>query len=700
VPIAPWLLPVLWQEHDWRAALQRLASQPTNPGAAVDLARATEYIDPDRRRAIAVYEQAQAEGLPRARELATEIGWWSARARLTLAARTAQPDPGLALDEAVAWWDAGHPDLCALALAGARGDKHAEQAAELGALVASRDVIDLGTEAVARAVMAEDATEAADAYVMAARFAQAAVRSEDVTRWLEAALVADPGHAVAASLLLGIARTTRDPERLQRWLNLRLDGADGAGWIDGMRTCAFALIDSQHHRGFGLRLLRQTLERAYEAQLTEIPGHLAMWIALAAHGAADRTRRDLLPFVLTALQSSHATIDRVWLAALAAEISLRDANNPVVAGAYAEIVAEHAPEHPLVRELVVTVASDPPMHAPASPIPAAAIAAAAKLEGDFIPERLDHAYAEAARVAQQVPPPKPPPRPPPAPRPPPRPRTIGPPSPLTAPAKPRGAATSKAEPTLAAVPSPIPPAKSGPTLTAVPSPIPPAKSRPTLTAVPAPIPAAKSGPTLFAVPSPIAPAKSGPVLVIPARTKPASVAPASLAKSLPLAKPSSIIPPTIVNPAGMIPAIAKPAAVTIAIPRFANLPPVARAAPVLTALRIPDRPELPPRPAEPPNATVRARRISIPIDLCLIKRDGTRITGHSRDLSTSGLFVLTEASLAVGDDLDVELMLPGGEAFTEDEFTVKARVARTCEDGYGIELVDPDASLLAALEAL
>jgi len=156
----------------------------------------------------------------------------------------------------------------------------------------------------------------------------------------------------------------------------------------------------------------------------------------------------------------------------------------------------------------------------------------------------------------------------------------------------------------------------------------------------------------------------------------------------------------IVNPASIIPAFAKPATTTVPIPRFANLPPVARATPVLTALRIPDRPELPPRPTDPPNATARARRISIPIDLCVIKGDGTRITGHSRDLSTTGLFVLTSATLAVGDDVDLELMLPGAEAFTEEEHKVKARVARESDDGYGIELVGADASLLAALAAL
>lgn len=62
--------------------------------------------------------------------------------------------------------------------------------------------------------------------------------------------------------------------------------------------------------------------------------------------------------------------------------------------------------------------------------------------------------------------------------------------------------------------------------------------------------------------------------------------------------------------------------------------------------------------------------------------------------------MLTEARLTVGDELAIELLLPGKEAFTEDEYRAKARIARRADDGYGLELVTPDAALVVALAAL
>src|SRR5688572_22655134 len=138
--IAPWLHTVLWREHDWRAALGRLVrelpvgTQSQRP--AIELARACEYIEPDRRRAIAAYELAGAGGdRGRARELAIELGWWSARARLSLVARARNREPQLLLDEAEAWWDAGQPDLCALALVGLGARDRGVRGEELAALV-------------------------------------------------------------------------------------------------------------------------------------------------------------------------------------------------------------------------------------------------------------------------------------------------------------------------------------------------------------------------------------------------------------------------------------------------------------------------------------------------------------------------------------------------------------------------------------
>jgi len=115
---------------------------------------------------------------------------------------------------------------------------------------------------------------------------------------------------------------------------------------------------------------------------------------------------------------------------------------------------------------------------------------------------------------------------------------------------------------------------------------------------------------------------------------------------------------------------------------------------------MPNRPVVPPRPADPPNARLRARRIAVPIDVRLLLPGGARTDGTSRDISTTGLFVLTTVTLAVDDEIMVELLLPGKEAFTEDEYRVTARVVRRDEDGVGLELVDPDPALVTALDGL
>jgi PilZ domain len=122
---------------------------------------------------------------------------------------------------------------------------------------------------------------------------------------------------------------------------------------------------------------------------------------------------------------------------------------------------------------------------------------------------------------------------------------------------------------------------------------------------------------------------------------------------------------------------------------------------ILEALRTPDRPPMAPRPPDPPDASPRAQRTSVPIDIRLVMPDGTRVNGHSRDISTSGLFVLAaDVWFPIGTELHVELLLPSAEAFVENEFRARARIARRDDDGIGIELIDPDPALLEALAGL
>lgn len=645
-PIAPWLLPILWRELDWSAALDRLSVTATRANrltgarahrTAIELALALEYIEPDRRRAIAVYELAGDH--ERACDLAAELGWWSARARLS--ARIID-SPEHVLDEAAAWWDAGHPDLCALALAEVRGADRGVRGAQLAALVANRDLSRHAAEAVAHAAGAQG-TEAANAYVMATRFYRVADEPDQVTRWLEAAVAADPKHTVAARSLLEIAIRSRDPAGLKRFLAIRLDGADFDTSLDGIRACALSLADSDHHRGFGQRLVRQILDKAYELGHAHIPGHLAMWTVLVTHAAAAGNRRELLPFVLKALEASRVAVDRVWLAALATDISLREGNNPVVAGAYAEIVAEHAPDHPIVRALVSVVA-EAVEDEPTSPIaiPVAAIKAAKEEAEVYVDIRIDleTAYADAEQNDGEL----------------------------------ELVVDDDDAPPVSIVSTP---------------------ASPTPRVVEDAIPAA---PPVDEVPPEPARPPAGPMRGIPRVASVQRTAQLPLATVRPYVPPAPPAPPAKrVDPASLIPAVlSKPAKPRP--PSLGSLPTIP--SPVLAALRTPDRPVVPPRPADPPNAKLRARRITVPIDVRLVLAGGTRSDGTSRDISTTGLFVLTTAKLAVDDELTIELLLPGKEAFTEDEYRAAARVVRRDEGGFGLELVDPDPALVAALDGL
>jgi hypothetical protein len=293
-----------------------------------------------------------------------------------------------------------------------------------------------------------------------------------------------------------------------------------------------------------------------------------MWAVLSARAQADGTRRELLPLVVTALDTCKAPFDRVWLGALATEISLRDAGHAIVAGGYAEIVAEHAPDHPVLKQLVGAVAGG------GGAVPADAVRAAERVtqdEGFELDIDLDGVYAEAAEAA-----------------------TLG-------------------------------------------------------------------VDDLEEVEEPVAPAKVA--------------KPKALARIVPVAKPASQAKRGKPGKPGLAPT-------------------------VLAALRIPDRPAVPPRPSVPPGVKERPHRIPIAIDVRLHPEGGARIDAHSRDISTTGLFVLTQASLAIGETVGIVLLLPGKEAFAETEYRGRARVARQGEGGYGIELVDPTPELLAALAGL
>jgi PilZ domain len=375
--ISPWLLDLLSREWNWRAALRRIAGElaarspsllATSPRdhalACADVARALEHVEPDRRFAIASYQQAGPErDGGRALALAIEAGWWPVVGTLAMRDRTATGSLDAMVWEARALVDTGERD---------RADKLLPIAPSDARLAALRAELAGGSLAVfehwmmrARSLRGPLASEA---YLIAARQGRALGR-DDWEEPLRRAALADPGHSgvVAMQIEQCFGDGQRDSRGLLELLRQRLslfeERGDLTAWCDATRLAAMRLwlgTDAERHRGLARRLLVAALERAYGEGVTEISGHLAMWAVLDEAAAADQTRTELLGLVVSALDVELPVSDRIWLAALGAEICA-SVSNLQAANAYAAVVVELAPLHPVVRDYFAgTVAAPMP----------------------------------------------------------------------------------------------------------------------------------------------------------------------------------------------------------------------------------------------------------------------------------------------------------------------------------------------------
>lgn len=110
-------------------------------------------------------------------------------------------------------------------------------------------------------------------------------------------------------------------------------------------------------------------------------------------------------------------------------------------------------------------------------------------------------------------------------------------------------------------------------------------------------------------------------------------------------------------------------------------------------------PALPVKPA-PANARPRAPRIAVPLDVVVTTPDGATHAVVGRDISATGLFVLSAQPLPVGELVELVLRTPTAEPWREARHGARARVVRRESRGYGLELVEPTAALLAAIDRL
>ncbi len=601
---------MLWGERDWDRALRRVVHASGGGGDRDERARALgaacEHVAPDRRRAIAAYAAGGPELLARARALAVAEAWWPAVARLAHAERGQTGAADLAVVEFGAWLDAGEPLLAAMVAAEARAAAPADPwLAIVDGVV--RGGAAAGDAADQLAAQGGDDPRAALAVVRLARLASDGPRFH---RALAHAALRAPDEPVIVALAL---HALDDEAALHQLVRARLHDQPPATWAATASDIGRALLERPGLRGLGLRLIRAALTLTYEHGLAVPTGHLALWTSLVEHASEAGARRSLLTLAAAALDGELPLDDRVWLAALGADIALIDGGAPEIAQAWAAVVAEHAPDHPSVR----------------------AVEAALRAPIDDGLVYLDRAHEPAAATSRSL--------------------ALDP--VLTA----LRAAVDRAE----AAPSVDIPVddlhESAPT---------PARAMAIATAAIAATTAAAAA-AARARPAPV------PVRAAPPAGTPAAPTPSRAPTPAPTPAAAAPAPP----PRPPLAASLIPSSARTALGQRGSLPAL---------------PPIPPR----PDARPRAPRLALPLD-ATIERDGhAALPVVCRDISATGVFVLTDAPLTIGASLDFTVETPAAEAWGERRYRTRARVIRRESRGYGLALEAPPAELVAELARL
>jgi len=391
MPLAGWVRDRLWRTNNWCAelALIRQSVGAERRSAAtvdriVDLAWASEHCDPDRGRALTLYLDAWRAGHTpagaRAKHLAGVLRAYMTLAEIALA-------EGDLLAAGIAFLDAGFPDLAVdplqrfvdtrpLGASPSTENLRLESVTALLALArgqrqhAEREIAD----SLARAQTATGRA-AASAYEHAARIARAAGFGERLATILSAATRACPDDDAIGALVEARLSETHNADELIAHYGARLERTTSrAVYVERARTAGVELIARNLQPGLGLRLLRMSLEHAYDALLPEITSHVAVWELLWTHAQVQRTTVELRALVDQGLLAPLPEDDAVYLARLGLEIAWRHASDTVGAKPYAMMVLDFVPDHPLAVAFVTEAA--PELAAEATP-PAAPDASSA-----------------------------------------------------------------------------------------------------------------------------------------------------------------------------------------------------------------------------------------------------------------------------------------------------------------------------------
>jgi hypothetical protein len=760
--LAGWLRAMLWRTDDWRGALVGALEDVRDAARTLDLGHALAYCDPDRTRAIRAYTAAWEGGATAAFgplwRLAREVRDPVTLGRLAVDRRAGAPARSRLLEAAAAWIDAGEParalGLLAAAQAAGVPEAIAWRIASLRAAIegGNADVMHEVATWFERALTGGGAADAAHAI----RLARVGGAPEEFrARLMRGALDRFPTDDDIGTLVESHLLGRADPAELLMFYRRRLaEARPDAEWVDEARAVGTRLCVREVAPGLGLRMVQRSLEHAYAAHQVDVPGHLASWTLLAEHARRIHATAELMPLVVTALGRVFPDDDRLWLARLGLEVSWRDQRDVEAAAAYAAIVIELAPDHHDVRDFVdaqdvpidfdaddeveeldalamslvyldqhggeargaevldagraIGLAAARPVSASMSVVPTPVAAAVSEPVAASVSEPVAAAVREpvAAAVLDPV--------------------TVAAVIEPVAPAVREPVAAAVSEPIAAAVIDPVAPAVSE-LVAAVLDPVAAAVLDPVAAAVLDPVAAAVLEPVAAAVLAPVAPVLASiaaPVLEPAGAVLEPAAAPMIAPVMAPVFAPIAAVLAPVAAPmiapvmapglAPIAPVLAPVAA--LVLPALAPAPVRAATGPVaplrlgaslipsaaLTALRrVSARVRPPTRPGSLGGPIDRAARVVVPIDVTIELDDGALVKAVVRDVSTTGMFVIVDAEIALAAEVTVTIGVPArGDALAASTHRAWSRVARRGDGGYGLELLDPEPALVEALATL
>jgi PilZ domain len=381
--LAVWIRAALSRSDQWCVELERLrvalAAEPAGAQKierTLDLAEATEHVEPDRTKALALYLSAWRAGHVGARSsvvaLARELRAYMTVAEVALADHADTKDPESLVTAGRAYVDAGlferateiFVDAAAQHASLASAITTAPRLADVKVAVAKARFQKVDPEreidgCMARAQQAGDA--AAPWYLQAARIARLS-KLERYGVILGLAARQCPNDEEIARLFEDTLLDSRSAEDFLVYHRRRLEAVQGEdAWVECVRAAACELVLRNVHPGLGLRMLRTSIEHAYNAKLTDgMRRHIAAWELLVAAAKTSSSTVSLAPLVADGLRAELAPDDAIYIARLGLEIAWRDAKDTVAAQPYAAALLDRVPGHPLAAEFLGEIMPAPP----------------------------------------------------------------------------------------------------------------------------------------------------------------------------------------------------------------------------------------------------------------------------------------------------------------------------------------------------